>query len=173
MRWGPFLGTTVVGVAAGLLWRAGPDAPTPAAVPVVGHDVLEFPGATGWRAAPCGEASCTSEWLHGEGQRVQVLLVPVSEPHLLPALAARLQQQIRDEGGRAERIVQAGGVIRMLRPANLDGVESVVISYVIPAPDARALHIVNSTVPHAAQVRGDQRVVDLLAFAAWVKEPGR
>gem|GEM_PF-4426489 len=99
--------------------------------------------------------------------------MPVSEPHLLPALAARLQQQIRDEGGRAERIVQAGGVIRMLRPANLDGVESVVISYVIPAPDARALHIVNSTVPHAAQVRGDQRVVDLLAFAAWVKEPGR
>jgi hypothetical protein len=134
-------------------------------------DLLDFPGATGWLAGPCDEPSCTGEWRHTTGQRVQVLVVPVPDPRRLRDLTARLQDQALAGGGRVDFIDQAGGVLRMLRPGIVGDSPVVVLSYVLPAPDARALHIVTSTVPPESQEPGDARVRDLLAFAAWVRPP--
>jgi hypothetical protein len=172
MRMWPFAGAATIIIAVGLLLRDVPLPDATAPPPVMLGELLEFPGATDWRAASCAEASCTGEWVHVGGQRVQVLLVPVPDPTRLTDLATRLQQRVVADGGRADRIDQAGGVLRMLRPAVVDGVESVVFSYVIPAPDRRALHLVNSTVATEAQIAGDERLRDLLAFAAWVQPAG-
>lgn len=178
MRIAAVVGVVIVVVAAGVLVRTLPETSaaeiSPTAVPTGARvvsldDVLGFPGATGWRPGSCEEPSCASVWTHDSGLRVQVLVVPVPDPRKLPELAGRLQSGVVAEGGRADRIDQAGGVVRMLRPAVVDGVDSVVISYVIPAPDARALHIVTASAPLADQVATDERVRDLLAFSAWVR----
>jgi hypothetical protein len=180
MRTGAVVGVVVVVVAVGLLVRTqtstspSPSTEPSAAVPEGAHvvsldDVLDFPGATGWRSVACEEPSCASAWTHDSGLRVHVLVVPVPDPRKLPELASRLQAGVVADGGRVDRIEQAGGVVRMLRPAVVDGVDSVVISYVIPAPDAHALHIVTASTPLSDQVAADERVRDLLAFAAWVR----
>jgi hypothetical protein len=177
MRRGAVVGVAVVVVAAGLLGLARPRSPTPDSVAgprvVTLDDALDFPGATGWRAGMCAEPSCASMWTHDSGVTVQVLVVPVPDPTQISALAGRLQAKVVQEGGRADRIDEAGGVVRMLRPAPIDGGDGVAISYVIPSPDGRALHIVATSAPLAGQVTVDERVRDLLAFAAWVRaDPG-
>jgi hypothetical protein len=132
-------------------------------------DVLAFPGATGWSVSECADASCSGEWRHASGLVVQVLVVPVPEPARLPDLAQRLQSDVVADGGRVDTLAQGGGVIRMLRPVDVDGVEHVVISYVLVAPDQRALHVVTTSTRLSEQVPADERVRDLLAFAAWVR----
>lgn len=174
MRGGAVVGIVVVVVAAGLLVRSLPSLPATDAVPAGARvvsldDVLDFPGATGWHAVGCDEPSCAGAWAHDSGLQVQVLVVPVPDPGKLPELAGRLQTSVVADGGRVDRIDQAGGVVRMLRPAPVGGVDGVVISYVIPAPDNHALHIVTATAPLSDQVSADERVRDLLAFAAWVR----
>jgi hypothetical protein len=169
-------GVVIVGAAVALVWTVPSSRRADDAVPagtrvIVLEDVLDFPGATGWRAGACDDASCASSFTHDSGLRAEVLVVPVPDPAKLPELAGRLQAAVVAEGGRAERIEQGGGVVRMLRPAVVDGVDSVVISYAIPAPDARALHIVTASAPLSQQVTADDRVRDLLSFSAWVR-PG-
>lgn len=167
MKRGLVAGVLLLGVATAL-WFAPGNGPREQLV-VRLDDVLDFPGATGWRAGACKDASCAGAWTHESGLAAEVLVVPIPDPRRLPELAGRLQRDVVGAGGRVDPIPQAGGLIRMLRPANVDGVESVIISYVLPAPDQRAVHILTASAALVDQERADERVRDLLAFAAWVR----
>jgi hypothetical protein len=171
MRGGAVVGALLLCAGGAFLIRSLEASPPPSPTVVTLGDVLDFPGATGWRPGSCSDPSCAGAWRHDDGVEVQVLVVPVPDPGRLAALAARLQDDVVAHGGRVDTIAQGGGVIRMLRPATLEGVEHVVISYVLTAPAQRSLHIVTATTTLARQVAVDERVRDLLAFAAWVEPP--
>jgi hypothetical protein len=168
----------VIGVACVVgalgLWLRAPasTSTTPPPAQRVLADVLDFPGATGWRPATCREAACAGAWTHDSGQQVDVVVLPVPDPARLSALADRLQAQVTGAGGRVDRLELAGGVLRMLRPVDDDARPMVLINYIITAPEQRALHVVSSLVPFSDQEQGDARVRDLLAFAAWVRVDG-
>ena len=96
-----------------------------------------------------------------------------SQRYRVEAFAAKLQQQATAAGGLAEVVDGDKGAIRLLQPMRAaDRGDAVVvgITYVVPAPDRRALHLLTSSAPLADQEAGDQRVRDLLAFGAWVDD---
>ncbi|MDP2344287.1 MAG: hypothetical protein Q8O67_25230 [Deltaproteobacteria bacterium] len=168
------LGVAVALVAAFLLLRAGP-----AAVAVVEKQlVLSFPGATGWREEPaCTDVdatdACAGEWTHEGGQKVRVLLLPLIDAARLGTLTQRLQQQVEAKGGVVGELdLQGNKVVRMLQPVVRaeDNVDVVNITYLLPSPDRRLLHLVTSLVLQKEQIEADQRVRDLLAFSAWTED---
>ena len=136
---------------------------------------LGFPGANDWQQVACTDVAasdlCQSQWIHHEGQLARVLLLPVPDPSKLTTLAERLSTQVRAAGGVAEVVDEARGAIRLLQPmrdAAHDDALLVSLTYVLTAPEGRALHLLTSTVPVANQESGDRRLRDLLAFGAWL-----
>ncbi len=143
---------------------------------VIDGSRLSFPGATGWREEPCaGQADgdvCLGQWAHDGGQVARVLLLPLPDPSKLDSLAERLRQQTEASGGVADKVEGdgAGTVIRLLQPmkdADHQDADVVAITYVVPAPDRRSVHLLSSSAPLAQQEAADGRVRDLLAFGVW------
>lgn len=167
------VGLVLAGVAAFLLLRA----PAPVVTVLDPQLMLGFPGATGWHEeSACHDVdatdACAGEWTFQSGQKVRVLLVPVVDPERLTLMTQKLKQRVEEQGGVVGELPYQGGkAVRMLQPVVRaeDNVDLVNISYVLPAPDRRLLHIVTSLVSHKEQVEADQRIRDLLAFAAWVE----
>lgn len=180
------LGVAVSGVAAWLSTSTTSTAtatattipgPPGTRVVVLDGSRLAFPGVDGWSEEPCSDVAaedlCQSQWRHTGGQIARVLLLPLPDPGKLDAFATRLQQQVTAAGGVAEVVDGDKGAIRLLQPMRAaDRADAVVvgITYVVPAPDRGALHLLTSTAPLAEQEPGDQRVRDLLAFGAWVHD---
>ena len=175
------VGLAVAALAAFLLLKtAAPVDDDGGLAPAAVRLVLSFPGATGWTEEPgCTDVdaadACDGEWTWtagGERQKVRVLLVPVVDPGQLPLMTARLKERVEQQGGVVGEIEQRdGNVVRMLQPVVRaeDDVDLVNISYLLASPDRRLLHVVTSVVTQAQQVEADQRVRDLLAFAAWIE----
>jgi hypothetical protein len=172
------LGIAVAVVAAFLLLRAGP-----VAVAVVEKQlVLSFPGATGWIEEPaCTDVAptdaCAGEWTFGggreQGQKVRVLLLPIVDAARLGTLTQRLKSKVEEQGGVVSELeTREGKIVRMLQPGVRaeDNVDVVNITYLLPSPDRRILHMVTSLVTTQGQIEGDQRVRDLLAFAAFTED---
>jgi hypothetical protein len=168
-------GALLVVVAAALLWKPTATTDDAPRVRVVRATVsLGFPGATGWREQPeClgkdTKESCTGEWLHDSGQRVQIFILPVADEGALARMTANLRATVIPQGGVVDEVDQNGQrVVRFLQP--LPGTDSALISvnYLLAAPDNASMHIVTSVVPITDQVAGDGRLRDLLAFAAWL-----
>jgi hypothetical protein len=163
-------------VGVGGLWSLWPSPSTSPPRVVVLESALGFPGAVDWRQLPCSDVAaadlCQSQWVHRDGQVARVLLLPVPDPTKLTTLAERLATQARAAGGVAEVVDTERHAIRLLQPmrdAAHDDALLVGLTYVLTAPEGRALHLLTSTVPLADQEPGDQRLRDLLAFGAWLQ----
>jgi nitronate monooxygenase len=90
---------------------------------------------------------------------------------LLPQVVAAVNVPVIAAGGIAEVVDGAQRAIRLLQPmrdASHDDALVVSLTYVLTAPEGRALHLLTSTVPISSQEPGDQRLRDLLAFGAWL-----
>jgi hypothetical protein len=162
-------------VVIGGLVALRPDPSKPPARVVVLESTLGFPGALDWQQVACSDVAaddlCQSQWMHREGQVARVLLLPVPDPSKLATLSERLSAQARAAGGIAEVVDGAQRAIRLLQPmrdASHDDALVVSLTYVLTAPEGRALHLLTSTVPISSQEPGDQRLRDLLAFGAWL-----
>ena len=178
------LGLLLVAVAAVLLLRGAPSSSSSSSSEPAGQHPdstrLAFPGATGWREeAACTDVdakdACAGEWTGAGGQKVRVLLLPVGDPARLATMTQKLQTNVQAQGGVVgEFATKDGKVVRLLQPVVRaeDDVDLVNISYLLVSPDRRLLHIVTSLVTQQEQVDADQRVRDLLAFAAWVDGQG-
>lgn len=142
---------------------------------VESHVALDFPGATDWSAATaCTDSAdtdlCAGEWTHKNAQKARVLLVPVMDQKRLALFTQRLKQQVEEKGGVVQELDAANAkVVRLLQPVIRaeDNQKMVTLSYVIPGPDHRYLHILTSLVLEDDQVGADSRLRDLLAFAVW------
>lgn len=175
----PLLAGVAVLLMALAAWRTTV-VPAPASLPaVVTHDgsVLGFPGATDWTAeAKCTDVAatdpCVGQWRHTGGQVARVLVLPVPDEGRLALLATRLREQTQATGGVAEVIEQNGQqVIRLLQPMrDADHKDATLIgfTYVLTAPDKKAVHMLTSSSPLADEQAADQRLRDLLAFGAWL-----
>lgn len=165
------LALAVAAIAAFLLLRA----PKVAVDVVESHVALAFPGATGWKEeSGCSDTAdtdlCGGEWTHENGQKARVLLVPLIDPSRLASFTKRLRQQTEERGGVVQELDAAQTkVVRLLQPVVRaeDNVRLVNITYVIPGPDHRFLHLLTSLVTEDDQVGADGRLRDLLAFAVW------
>lgn len=169
------LALAIAAVAAFLLLRA----PATTVHVVEARALLAFPGATGWTEQPsCTEVqsgeACAGEWTHVGGQRARVLLVPVVDATRLAQLTARLRAGVEEKGGVVgEFDAVVGGaatkVVRLLQPAVRaeDSHALVNITYLVPEPGGRVLHLLTSLVVEEDQVAADARVRDLLQFAVW------
>ncbi len=151
------------------------------------REVLEFPGASFWKEEErCTDLSegdiCGGEWTHNNGQKARVLLLPIVDSRRLDSFTKRLKTKVEAEGGVVEEFVpsllmgQCGlpgdtplRIVRLLQPMVRaeDNVRMVNITYVLPGPDNRVLHLLTSLSTEADQVGADGRIRDLLAFGAW------
>ncbi len=175
----PLLAGLAALTAALLVWQRSV-VPAPALSPtIVQHDnsVLGFPGATDWVAeASCTDVAptdpCVGQWRHSSGQIARVLVLPVPDEGRLAQLGSRLQEQTQAHGGVAEVVTDNGQqVIRLLQPMrDVDHADASLVgfTYVLTAPDRKAVHMLTSSAPTADQQQADQRLRDLLAFGAWL-----
>ena len=169
------LGLVVAVVAVFFLLRS-PDEPAPVAAGVHERLVLTFPGATGWREEDActnvdATDACAGEWTAEQGQKARVLLLPVVDVARLAAMTAKLKVRVEEQGGVVSELdTHEGKIVRMLQPAKAEGdVDVVNITYLLPSPDRKLLHMLTSVVPQGDQVDADQRLRDLLAFAAFTR----
>lgn len=149
--------------------------------------VLEFPGASFWKAEErcTGLAEgdiCGGEWTHDNGQKARVLLLPILDSRQLDNFTRRLKEKVEAGGGVVEEFEpaqlmgQSGApkdaphkIVRLLQPAvrDEDNARMVNVTYVLPGPDNRVLHLLTSLVREDDQVGADGRLRDLLAFGVW------
>lgn len=173
----------VAGVAALLVafvvWRQTVVRTPTSVAALVEHDgsVLGFPAATDWSAeAKCTDVAdtdpCVGQWHHTSGQIARVLVLPVPDAARLAQLGSRLREQTQAQGGVAEVIDHNGQqVIRLLQPMrDADHADATLIgfTYVLTAPDKKAVHMLTSSSPIADEQVADQRLRDLLAFGVWL-----
>jgi hypothetical protein len=149
------------------------DKTAPAKTVVTSELALDFPGASQFAAVECEPATnqndgCVSSWKHQAGWRADVLAMPIPPDVAPPAFVERVQNNAKQLGGTADFFAQGTQRVgRMLLPQ--DAGANVAISYLLPAPDGKALHILTTVRPAPEQVLADTALRDLLMFAAWVK----
>ena len=133
-----------------------------------------FPGAPGWSGArKCTdvrpEDNCDSQWLNVDGQVVRVFVVDVADHRALDTFVDKLAKDVTSKGGVVDRFTQNGlTLVRFLQETKGEkGEQLAAINYALIGRDEKAVHLITSIVPFETQRDADQRLRDLMQYAAW------